>query len=164
MGKHDKVELWKDGRCVIKVSSFSFALCALPDGSFLSGAYKKIKHWRDGKCVRELKGHTDFVMSLIRLKNGKIASGSLGNLEFLWLNNNRIGDAGVQALAGAIASGSLANLKSLSLFNNQIGDAGVQALAGAIASGSLPSLQDLYLSGNPGNMEPAKRALRERKK
>ena len=51
--------------------------------------------------------------------------GPLGNLKILSLYDNKIGDAGMTALAGAIASGSLGNLKILNLGANKIGDAGV---------------------------------------
>ena len=69
------------------------------------------------------------------------ASGSMANLQMLWLSGNQIGDAGMSAFAGAIASGSLANLEQMSLFENQIGDAGMIEFSRAIASGSLASLK-----------------------
>ena len=52
-----------------------------------------------------------------------IASGALGALERLYLNGNKIGDAGMTAFADAIrTSGSLANLNALYIWSNQIGD------------------------------------------
>ena len=54
----------------------------------------------------------------------------------LYLNSNKIGDAGLTSLSGALANGALAQLKELYLYDNQIGDAGVSALAGACASGA----------------------------
>ena len=70
-----------------------------------------------------------------------IASGSLAKLEYLYLNDNKIGDAGMTDFSRQIASRSLANLKQLSLNGNQIGDAGMAAFTAAIrTSGSLPAI------------------------
>ena len=66
----------------------------------------------------------------------------------LALYNNKIGDAGVTALAKACAGGALAQLETLSLRDNQIGDAGIEALAKACASGALPQCTRLQLAGN----------------
>jgi len=74
--------------------------------------------------------------------------GALPQLEKLSLNNNQIGDAGVDALAKACAGGALAQLEVLWLGNNQIGDAGVKALSQVCARGALASLTHLYLNGN----------------
>ena len=46
----------------------------------------------------------------------------------LWLSNNKIGDAGLTALAKAVESGALALLKELELGGNQIGDDGLKML------------------------------------
>ena len=64
------------------------------------------------------------------------------------LSSNRVGSAGVQALAGAIASGSLAKLETLNLCTNRIGDDGMQALATAVASGALASLKTLVVGAD----------------
>ena len=58
--------------------------------------------------------------------------------------SNRLGDAGVAALAG---SSNLPRLASLSLGDNEVTDAGVAELA---ASPRLPALEELYLDGNDG--------------
>ena len=118
---------------------------------------------------------------------GAIASGSMANLQKLWLTGNQIGDAGMSAFAGAIASGSMAkigilrldsneiddkginafadtsasmaNLRIMRLDSNEIGDAGMSALAGAIASGSLPALRDVDMIANPGSDAPVRQAI-----
>ena len=55
-------------------------------------------------------------------------------------------------------------VQTLALGENKIGDAGVTALANACASGSLAKLKDVPLFGNPGNSEPVDKVLRDRKK
>ena len=52
----------------------------------------------------------------------------------------------------------------LGLERNQIGDAGVTALANACASGSLAKLTHVFLGGNPGSSDPVDKVLRDRKK
>ena len=89
----------------------------------------------------QLRGNMDPLCAMIK-------SGSLPNLNELWLGANQIDDAGMTAFAGAIASGSLASLIRLDLDQNQIGNDGMSAFAGAIASGSLGSLQTLDLRLN----------------
>ena len=56
------------------------------------------------------------------------------------LNDNKIGDAGLTALAKAVENGALAQLDWLQLSNNEIGDSGVKALADAVSSGALDNL------------------------
>ena len=70
-------------------------------------------------------------------------------MQILALHNNKIGDAGVTALADACTRGSLAQLKELWLNHNQIGDPGVTALASACAGGSLASLETLVVDDGP---------------
>ena len=53
----------------------------------------------------------------------------MAQLTELSLQGNKIGDAGVTALAGACASGALAKLTTLGLNGNKIGDPGCTALA-----------------------------------
>ena len=80
-----------------------------------------------------------------------------------WLGNNKIGDAGVAALAEACrASGSLGNLQDLSLFNNQIGDEGMKVFSAAISSGSLPSCTEFAMYYNPDSEESMQRKKRGR--
>jgi Ran GTPase-activating protein (RanGAP) involved in mRNA processing and transport len=57
---------------------------------------------------------------------------------------NKIGDAGIQALAAHLKG--LANLQTLNLSSNKIGDAGIQALAAHLQG--LTNLQKLYLGLN----------------
>ena len=71
----------------------------------------------------------------------------------LYLSRNKIGDAGLTALAKAVESGALASLETLSLNNNGIGDEGMSALAKAITpdkdgKGALAQLTRLDLAGN----------------
>ena len=96
----------------------------------------------------------------------KTSSGALANLEELYLHRNKIGDAGMGALAGACASGGLANLKILYLHRNKIGDDGITALADALesSSGALALCQRIVLSGSLGSDTPVQEALAARKK
>ena len=55
-------------------------------------------------------------------------------------------------------------IQFLGLNNNQIGDAGVTALANACASGSLAKLTMVSLGGNPGSSEPVDKVLKDRRK
>ena len=92
------------------------------------------------------KGLTDddmMVMSHIVISNGALAS-----LEKLYLSNNQIGDAGMQAFSTALAGGALTQLQYLDFECNQIGDAGFESLASACASGAMPQLKQLCLNEN----------------
>ena len=55
-------------------------------------------------------------------------------------------------------------VQTLELSSNKIGDAGVTALAKACASGSLAKLTGVFLEGNPGSSDPVDKVLRDRKK
>jgi hypothetical protein len=57
------------------------------------------------------------------------------NMQVLGLNNNKIGNPGLAALADAVGKGALAQCAYLYLHQNQIGDAGLSALATAITPG-----------------------------
>ena len=61
--------------------------------------------------------------------------------QYLQLEANRIGDAGLTALAKAVESGALAQCTYIGPTDNQIGDVGLTALASACASGALDQLQ-----------------------
>ena len=54
--------------------------------------------------------------------------------------------------------------QELSLIGNKIGDAGLTALAKAVESGALASLETIWLHENPGDSAPVHKALEERKK
>ena len=93
----------------------------------------------------------------IKALSHAFASGALGNLLYLYLDDNQIGGEGMKVFASAIARGALAKLTFLNLSGNKIGDDGMKAFASAIASGahwmrakpgSLASLQRLYLYRN----------------
>ena len=74
-------------------------------------------------------------------------SGALGALQKLFLNNNKIGGAGMTAFSSAIANGALTQLQSLSLSENQISEAGMVSFSTAIAGGALPSVGFLPARG-----------------
>ena len=90
------------------------------------------------------------------------ACGSLSELQLLWLNNNRIGNRGVVALARALGRSdgggqgtsssftttALSHLTDLNLESNLIGDHGMEALCAAMAKGALPRIAKLYLYQN----------------
>ena len=68
------------------------------------------------------------------------------NTQYLRLDDNKIGDAGLTALAKAVESGALDKLEKLILDDNAIGDEGMSALAKAITpdkdgKGALDNLQ-----------------------
>ncbi|XP_053529588.1 MHC class II transactivator isoform X3 [Ictalurus punctatus] len=77
---------------------------------------------------------------------------SLSSLKLLNLSQNCIGDAGVQKLSEALPSAS--SLQSLSLYGNVIGDSGAESLASVLPL--MTSLLDLEVAGNlesiPGSM------------
>ena len=56
----------------------------------------------------------------------------------------------------------MCHTQTLDLDNNKIGDPGVTALANACAGGALPKCTYLSLRRNPGNGAPVQKALRER--
>lgn len=58
--------------------------------------------------------------------------------QMLWLHDNRIGDAGVLALAESARAGALPNVGTLSLDHNRISTNGIKALVDAVAAGALP--------------------------
>ena len=76
---------------------------------------------------------------------------SLPMMTELRLYKNKIGDAGMQALAAAVTRGSLAKLKELFLYNNLISDRGVASFSDAIVNGGLANLEILNLSNNKVN-------------
>ena len=67
------------------------------------------------------------------------------NMQELYLNNNKIGDPGIIALADALGKGALPALQELSLSYNQIGDTGMAAFAGAVSKGALASLKKIVV-------------------
>ena len=120
-----------------------------------------------------------------------IAKGSLRNLNFLDLSSNKIGDRGMVALSNALAigNGSLhlldlennqigdlgiiefsnsivcwptRSLTVIDLDNNQIGDLGMIAVSHAIPYLTLHALDTVYLSRNPGDIAPVKKAIAHR--
>jgi len=70
----------------------------------------------------------------MQLFSQAVESGKLPNLKKLFFRYNRIGDAGMTALAGAIRTGG-SNLVTLDLYGNSIGDDGIKAFSTEIAHG-----------------------------
>ena len=58
----------------------------------------------------------------------------------------------------------MCNTQYLSLSENKIGNAGLTALAKAVESGALASLETIWLHENLGDSAPVHKALEERKK
>ena len=69
-------------------------------------------------------------------------------------------DKAAVAVSKVIATGVLKKLEYLSLDSNQIGDAGVMALAEAAGKGTLPQLKVLYLMNNSTISQQAQDALK----
>ena len=69
-------------------------------------------------------------------------------------------DKAAVAVSKVIATGVLKKLEYLRLQNNQIGDAGVMALAEAAGKGTLPQLKELDLNRNSTISQQAKDALK----
>lgn len=81
-----------------------------------------------------------------------IESGAMTKLENLNLGDNKIGDAGLAALAAAARDGStLPELRELWMNGNQVNDEGTHALTAAIANGGFPSLTYFDLDFNPAS-------------
>lgn len=76
--------------------------------------------------------------------------GALSQLQSLHLNDNSIGDGGMQAVSAAIAGGGkvLSQLHYLSLQRNNIGNVGAQSLAAAFVGGKSSAMRNLYLNAN----------------
>ncbi len=70
-------------------------------------------------------------------------------LEMLMLEDNELGDAGVQGVFGEATAGRTASLRSVCMDNNRLGVVGFAALASAAAAGSLPRLEHLSVEYNP---------------
>ena len=81
------------------------------------------------------------------LANAAINSG----LEFLSVNSNGITDAGVDALIDACQRGAFQRLKELYMDDNRISDVGMQAIAQALRDELLSSLEYGDFDGNPGS-------------
>jgi hypothetical protein len=95
--------------------------------------------------------HNDGLTHLAHLAaagGGGGGGGVLAKLQRLFVDSNRVGDAGVVALASAASKGALPNLQQLSLKFNEVGPVGITALAEAINQGALPELQAIHLDQN----------------
>ena len=58
----------------------------MTNGDLVSGSCDRtLKIWRDGQCVNTLMGHTSWILSLILLPNGDLASGSSDDIK-IWRN------------------------------------------------------------------------------
>ena len=114
-------------------SSFAWRSCAeLRDA--------KEVYWRD--MARGLDA--DDMVTL-----GMLLSKWLPRLQRLYLDNNVIGDAGMQALCEPLGWGVAPALWLLGVNKNNIGPAGAEALAAALGRGAMPNLEALAASHNP---------------
>jgi len=72
----------------------------------------------------------------------------LPKLRKLFLNNNRLDDAAIEAICGALIKHNLGNLRALSLENNQITSVGAEFVGKLLA---LDFLEELLMDYNPLN-------------
>lgn len=96
----------------------------------------------------------DQVSSLAEVLRG----GGLALAEELFLNMNRITDAGIATLASTIRAAKdeppcLSQLVTLNLSSNQIGNTGANTLMDALGDGALPSLTKIHLEQNQVSVE-----------
>ena len=89
-----------------------------------------------------------------------LAHGALKALEKLFLDDNKIGDVGLQALSDKLSKGALNSVTRLDLQHNQIGDVGMSALAEAVSKGALAPGAHIYLMGNQAT-ETGNQAVRD---
>ena len=95
--------------------------------------------------------------------SSSISIGSMGALQYLYLNHNQVGDSGMVTFSEALGSGSLRALEDLNLCYNQIGDAGTVEFSRSITIGSLPACKMIIVEDeNPGNAAPLKAACEKR--
>ena len=92
--------------------------------------------------------HNDGLTHLAHLAAAGGGGGVLAKLQRLFVDGNRVGDAGIVALASAASKGALPKLQQLSLKFNEVGPVGINALAEAIYQGGLPELQAIHLDQN----------------
>ena len=92
--------------------------------------------------------HNDGLTHLAHLAAAGGGAGVLAKLQRLFVDSNRVGDAGIVALASAASKGALPKLQQLSLKFNEVGPVGINALAEAIYQGGLPELQAIHLDQN----------------
>ena len=92
--------------------------------------------------------HNDGLTHLAHLAAAGGGGGVLAKLQRLFVDGNRVGDAGIVALASAASKGALPKLQQLSLKFNEVGPVGINALTEAIYQGGLPELQAIHLDQN----------------
>lgn len=86
-------------------------------------------------CSKNKRSAVQFIEKFVSV----VAVGSLANLKYLDLGDNKIGDDGISAFCEAMVRGILANLKGLSVGGNQIGDIGMEELSLALVFSALAS-------------------------
>ena len=74
-----------------------------------------------------------------------LAGGAMVQCQMLNLAMNKIGDAGMEAFAKACAGEAMAQCTYLNLGRNKIRDKGLEVLSGALATGAMPSLKKIVV-------------------
>lgn len=117
---------------------------ALADGTLRNLMYLNLcfNQISDASCTALFK-------PCVKLPDLRLLTVGLPNLTMLWIDENQIGDDGMEVFSEACRDGSLPQLTVLQLANNQIGDVGLTALANACAKGALAKLEILDLQLNP---------------
>jgi len=109
----------------------------------------------DNQSCAEVRGAARLQGSSLLVANDAATLGmilrtnGLPRLQQLFLGNNGLGDAGMQALRGGLGRGAAPSLRILALSDNNFGPAGAETLAAALSSVAKPNLVTLYLHHNP---------------
>ena len=83
-----------------------------------------MRQWLTGAVAGQFTPHRP----LPSLSSVHSSDSNASTVQELWLNSNKIGDAGVTALANACASGSLASITDIYLQNNKATQVGKEAM------------------------------------
>ena len=78
-----------------------------------------------------------------------LRTNGLPRLLDLHVDDNRFGDAGIQAFCDGLVRGSAPLLRKFFVDRNQFGPSGAVALAAALRRGAMPKIQTIDLSTNP---------------
>ena len=122
---------WSRGLLLEDLKAFVFAVC--------NGALEKLVQLTFESATSKT-GVTTFFSS--------VSNSALPELEFLSIENNRLGDDGMRVISTALKEGALKNLKHLAIAENQIDDVGMASFSEAISGGAARSLGWLSITGN----------------